>query len=271
MSTNLDYRSPSRKFKSRASYFSIFLLLIAALCIYLDFNFLLFFTDFHYLTTLMGEMTPPNFSILLSKDQIILSIFQTISMAFLGTLIGGSIAIFLAFFAARNTTNNAVIRTLVRTILSVERVIPSLVIILVFLIAVGLGPFAGMLSLAVGTVGMFGKLFADSIEHIESDPIEAIYAVGASKIQAIRYGIIPQVMPSFIANLFYALDINLRAAIGLGIFGGGGIGFEIHMAMQMLRYKDALALIFFTIVLICAFEKLSDYLRSKVMEEGSLK
>lgn len=271
MNLALDYQLPSRKFKLRASYFSIFLVVIAGLCIYLDFNFLLFFTDFHYLATLVGEMTPPNFPILISKDQILLSIFQTISMAFLGTLIGGSIAIFLAFFAASNTNSNNFIRTLVRAILSVERVIPSLVIILVFLIAVGLGPFAGMLSLAVGTVGMFGKLFADSIENVESDPIEAIYAVGANKIQAIRYGILPQVMPSFIANLFYALDINLRAAIGLGIFGGGGIGFEIHMAMQMLRYKDALALILFTVILICAFEKISDYLRKRVMENGSLK
>ena len=93
----------------------------------------------------------------------------------------------------------------------------------------------------------------------------------ASKLQVIKYCIIPQVLPSFTANLFYAFDVNLRSAIGLGIFGGGGIGFEIHMAMKMLRYKDALALILFTIILISIFEKFSDYLRAQILNEQTLK
>lgn len=262
---------PSRRFKLKATYFTIFLFLIAGLCIYLDFNFLLLFTDFHYLVALFREMVPPNFSLLFERSQIFGSILQTVSMAFLGTLLGGSAAMLLAFFAAHNTSPNFAVRTAMRTLLTIERVIPGLVVILIFLIAVGLGPFAGMLSLAVGTVGMFGKLFADAIEQVDTEPVEAISAVGARRLQVIRFGIVPQVLPSFIANLFYAFDINLRAAIGLGIFGGGGIGYEIHMAMQMLRYKDALALIFFTIVLISLFEKISDYLRSKVIGQEILK
>jgi phosphonate transport system permease protein len=240
------------------------------LSVYFRFEPLLLITDFHYMVDLLAEMTPPNFEVLWTRQKIFSSVLQTLSMAFLGTIIGGGVAMGLAFFAARNTSPHPTVRFIIRTLLSVERVIPNLVIILVFLIAVGLGPFAGMLSIAVGTTGMFGKLFADAIEGADGDPVEAVYAVGANKLQVIRFSIVPQVLPSFIANLFYAFDVNLRAAIGLGVFGGAGIGFEIHMAMKLMRYRDALALIFFTIILICLFEKASDYLRKKAMGGGVL-
>jgi phosphonate transport system permease protein len=163
------------------------------------------------------------------------------------------------------------VRVIVRLVLSLQRVIPGLVIILIFVIAVGLGAFAGMLALVFGTIGTFGQLFTEIIENTENAPAEAIYSVGASRIQVIRYAILPQVFPSFIANFLYSFDINMRAAIGLGIFGGGGIGFELFLAMRLLHYRDALALIFFTIVLIILVEKLSDYMRKKILGDGRLK
>ena len=265
------YLMPSKKFKRKATFYSVLACVILTTCIYLEFNPILFFTDFHYIVSLISEMMPPNFSILWTNKSIWFSILQTISMAFLGTLLGGCFAIFLAFLAASNTTPSQTLRLVIRTLLSIERVIPSLIVVLVFVIAVGLGAFAGMLTLIVGTVGMFGKLFSEAIETVDNSPAEAIYSVGASKLQVIRYAIIPQVLPSFIANFLYALDINIRAAIGLGIFGGGGIGFELHMAMRMLRYQDALPLILFTIVLVIAVEKLSDFLRRRILGEGRLK
>jgi phosphonate transport system permease protein len=212
---------PSLKFRKKATWFSLAMLVVAMISVYLEFDPLLFFTDFHYMVELLGDMLPPNFSVLWNNDTMLYSVVQTLAMAFLGTLTGGTMAIFFAFLAASNTTPSPFLRGLVRGFLSIERVIPSLVIILVFVISVGLGPFAGMLTLAVGSVGTFGKLFADAIENAEHAPAEAIHAVGATKAQVILYGIIPQVLPSFIANFLYAFDINLRAAIGLGIFGGG--------------------------------------------------
>ena len=262
---------PSKKFKNKVTYLGILILVVIGFSVYLEFDFLLLFTDFHYLVALAEEMTPPNIGILFSKSEIFLSIFQTISMAFLGTLIGGTTAIILAFLAAENTTPHPTLGKAIKFLLAVERVIPGLVIILIFLIIVGLGPFAGMLSLAIGSVGMFGKLFADAIENTENPPVEALNSVGAHQLQSIRFAVLPQVLPSFIGNLFYAFDINLRAAIGLGVFGGGGIGYEIHMAMQMLRYQDALAMILFTIILISLFEKISDRLRRKIIGAETLK
>lgn len=262
---------PSKKFKKKITYLTVIVLIVIAFSTYLEFDFLLLFTDFHYLVALAEEMTPPKFDILFSKSEILLSIFQTISMAFLGTLIGGTAAVILSFLAAENTTPHPYIGKSIKALLAIERVIPGLVIILIFLIIVGLGPFAGMLSLAIGSVGMFGKLFADAIERAELAPVEALNSVGSHRLQVIRFAVLPQVIPSFIGNLFYAFDINLRAAIGLGVFGGGGIGYEIHMAMQMLRYQDALAMIIFTIILISLFEKISDALRKKIIGAETLR
>jgi len=272
MNVSLDKQYlPSERYKRHAAYLAVLAVVIIGLCSYFRFEPLLFISDFHYMADLVVEMTPPNFEVLWRKEKIFASILQTLSMAFLGTLAGGAVAMGLAFLAARNTTPHPAVGAVVRTLLAIERVIPSLVILLLFLIAVGLGPFAGMLSLAVGTIGMFGKLFANAIEGAEKEPIDAVHSVGASKLQVIRYAVIPQVLPSFIANLFYAFDINLRAAIGLGVFGGAGVGYEISMAMRLVRYRDALALICFTILLVFAVEKLSDWLRSRALGQDLLK
>jgi phosphonate transport system permease protein len=135
-------------------------------------------------------------------------------------------------------------------LLAAERSLPSFVVLLVLLIAVGIGPFAGMLSFSIGSIGMFGKLFADAIEQADKGIFESIQSVGGTKLQLIRYAILPEVVPSFIANLFYAFDVNLRAAIPLGVFGGGGIGFEFDFVDRLPRYKDMLAYGLIIIVLI---------------------
>ncbi len=177
----------------------------------------------------------------------------------------------LAFFSAANTMPLLAVRLLVRAILSFLRVIPSLFIILIFVAAVGLGPFAGMLTLVFSTIGTFGQLFTEIIENTQHEPADAIYATGATRWQVIRYVILPQTLPSFTANFFYAYDINIRSAIGLGIFGGGGIGFQSFQAMRLLHYRDALALICLTVLLIVLTEKMSDALRGQLLGDGAFK
>jgi phosphonate transport system permease protein len=122
-----------------------------------------------------------------------------------------------------------------------------------------------MIALAVGSIGLFGKLFADAIEQVDPGPCESVASVGATRLQVIRYAIIPQVLPSVVANGFYAFDVNLRAAIALGVYGGGGIGFELQLAMKVLRYPDVLALILFIIVLITGMERVSDFVRRRIL------
>ncbi len=259
---------PSQKYKRKVTAFSLVIIVVSTACIYMDFNPLGFFTEFHFVRDLLGEMMPPNFNVLWSSSSVGFSFLQTMSMAFLGTLYGGVIAITIAFLAANNTMPARVVRMIARAALSLLRVIPALVVILIFVIAVGLGSFAGVLTLVVITVGTFGKLFTEIIENTENPPSEAIYSAGASRVQVIRYSVIPQILPSFVANLLYAFDVNVRAAIGLGIFGGGGIGFQLYLSLRVLHYQDAMAYICFIILLVISVEKLSDYLRRKILNDG---
>jgi phosphonate transport system permease protein len=258
-------------YRQRATLSGILAFGIAGACIYMGFDPSMLFTEFHYVIDLVGSMAPPNIALLWKDKTIGMAVLETLSMAFLSTVIGGVLAIALAFLAAENTMPLRGVRVIVRFFLSLVRVIPSLFVILVFVVAVGLGPFAGMLTLLVSTVGTFGQLFTEIIENTEKAPAEAVYAAGAYRRQVIRYVIFPQALPSFIANLFYAYDVNIRAAIGLGIFGGGGIGFQLFLAMRLLRYKDALALICLTVLLIVLTEKCSDALRKRLLSAGALK
>jgi len=262
--------SPAR-YKQRAMMFSAIAIVLVAACIFMGFDPSMLFTEFHYVIDLLREMTPPHFHPLWQDKHLGMAILETLSMAFMGTLIGGGIALLLAFFAAANTMPLRAVRLLVRAILSFQRVIPSLFIILIFVAAVGLGPFAGMLTLVFTTIGTFGQLFTEIIENTQQEPADAIYATGATRWQVIRYVVLPQTLPSFTANFFYAYDINIRSAIGLGIFGGGGIGFQLFQAMRLLHYRDALALICLTILLIVLTEKISDALRAQLLGAGALK
>jgi phosphonate transport system permease protein len=268
--SSINVLSPAA-YRNRATTLAVITLAVAGACLYMGFDPSMLFTEFHYVVDLFSSMSPPEFRVIWADETIFQSILETLSMAFLGTLIGGGIAVGLAFLAADNTMPSHVVRLIVRFFLSVARSIPPLFIILVFVASVGLGPFAGMLALILYTFGTFGQLFAEIIENVDPAPGDAIYSVGASRGQVIRYVVLPQVLPSFTANLFYAFDINIRVAISLGIFGGGGIGFQLFQAMRLLHYHDALALILLTMVLIISSEKLSDLLRSRLLSRGKLK
>lgn len=258
-------------YRRRALVFSLIAVSVVLACLYMGFNPAMLFTEFHYVTDLLHSMTPPNMSLLWKDRTIGMAVLETLSMAFLGTLVGGGFAVVLAFLSADNTMPSRVVRIVLRLVTSVLRVIPYLFVILVFVVAVGLGPFAGMLTLVISTAGTFGQLFREIVENSDPAPANAVFSVGASRWQVIRYVIVPQVLPSFTANFFYAFDINIRLAIGLGIFGGGGVGFQLFLAMRVLRYRDALALILVTVVLIIVSEKFSDALRSRLLSRGALK
>ena len=269
MTDNIIY--PSKKYKQRATIFSVSAIIITLLCVYMNFNPFVFFTEFHFLADLIREMFPPNYHVVSDNTSIIHTILITLSTAFLATFYGGVIAVMLAFLAARNVMPYRIIRVLVSVFMSLTRAIPNLVVVLIFVVAVGPGAFAGTLTLAISTIGTFGKLFREIIENSENPPGEAIYSVGASRVQVIKYSILPQVLPSLIASALYAFDTNLRTAVSLGIFGGGGIGFEFQMAKSVLHFKDVTALVSIIIVLVFLGEKLSDYLRRKILGEGKLK
>ena len=259
---------PSRKFHRIVVMALVTVSALVAFVFYLGVDFSNISGDSRSILQLARDMFPPNIQLLWQKGGLLKSLLETLSMAFLGTVFGSCTALVLAFFAATNTSPSPALRTLVRALLAAERSLPNFVVLLVLLIAVGIGPFAGMLALSIGSVGMFGKLFADAIEQSNKEIFESIQSVGSTRLQLIRYAIIPEVAPSFIGNLFYAFDVNLRAAIPLGVFGGGGIGFQFNFADRLLHYKDMLAYTLVIVVMITVMERASDWLRGRLLTQS---
>jgi len=209
-------------------------------------------------------MIPPNWDVLWGKE-VFWSVFETLSMTFAGTFFGAIASFILGIFAAANLSSSSLLREVSRGIMAMERAIPTLIVILLLIVVLGLGPFAGMTAIAIGSVGMLGKLFAEAFEAVDPKPLESLESAGATKLQLIRYAVLPQAAPSLIANTLYRFDINLRTALFLGVVGGGGIGLNLQMAMSLFRYADALAITVLILVLIQGAEKISDYLRRKII------
>jgi phosphonate transport system permease protein len=261
---------PSRKLRLTILYLLSSVGVLCLLFTFLGMSPSSFVVDFSFVADLARQMFPPHLSLLWTKWSILASLIDTLSMAFLGTILGGALALLLAFFAATNTTPHPLVRLFVRTLLVANRSVPPLIVILVLLIAVGIGPFAGMLALVFGSVGMYGKFFADTIEQADKGILESVQSLGSTRLQTIRFAVLPQVMPSFVANLFYAFDYNLRAAIPLGIFGGGGIGFELAFANGLLHYRDVLAYTILIVVMINGMERISDWVRRGILTQPQL-
>jgi phosphonate transport system permease protein len=193
-------------------------------------------------------------------------IFETIAMALIATSLAILIAVPISFLAARNLmTGNpftSVIYVIVRTILNIVRSIESLIIAIVFVVIVGLGPFAGVLAIAVHSVAALAKLYSEVIEGIDPGPIEAIRATGASWVQVVRYGVIPQIVPPFIAFTIYRWDINVRSSTIIGFVGGGGIGFYL---IQWIQINDLRA-VSMAFIVIAVVVVILDYISAHVRE-----
>ena len=172
---------------------------------------------------------------------VVQGIYETLALAFLSTIVGALIAIPFGFLAARNLMTGNPVTTAIflvtRTILNIVRSIESLIIAIIFVIIVGLGPFPGMIAITIHTVAALGKLYSEVIEGIDSGPIDAVKATGASWPQVVRYAVIPQVVPTFTALTIYRWDINIRSSTIIGFVGGGGSGVFLWQWIVLQDYR----------------------------------
>lgn len=160
--------------------------------------------------------------------------WESISIAWMGTLIAVLFAVPLSFVAAENLVGRPV-AWMVRQVLNLLRAVPEIIIALAFIPVFGLTPMAGVLAIGVGSIGTLGKLFYEIIEGVETGPIEAVDAVGASRPQRLRWGVLPQVTPELTSFALYRFEVNIRASAVLGLIGAGGIGTDLA---QAIRFKD---------------------------------
>jgi len=190
------------------------------------------------------------------------SILETIQMAFIGTVVGVAIALPLSMLAARNL-NSKFVYAPIRAILAATRTFPSILWAILFVIMVGLGPFAGILAIIMYTVGFIAKLQYESIEAVDSDPVEAVSSIGVSKWQLIRHVIIPESAPHLLSQILYMFDYNVRQTTILGLVGAGGIGFYIINYIKFFEYGKAAVFMLVVLIVVLIIDWISVKIRDK--------
>ncbi len=200
-------------------------------------------------------------------DNVVRELIITTMQAFMATTLGGILAVPFSFLAAKNLTGkskfSAWIFYLTRSVFNILRSIEALLYVAIFVFWVGIGPFAGMLALAVTSFALMGKLFSEAIENIDPGPIEAVTASGANKLQSIMYAIVPQIVPPFLSYLIYQWDINIRMATIIGFAGGGGIGLMLSTFFGSLQYHKAGTVIAAIVLIVAAMDFTSAKIREK--------
>lgn len=215
-----------------------------------------------HMADFLSRMWPPDFTIL---ERVLTDTLLTIQLAWIATVVSAIISLPIGFLAAANMFESKSLRAGVIFILNADRAIDSLILALFFVSAVGLGPFPGTLALAIHSVGMLAKLFADAIEAVDRGPIEALESAGAGKLATIRWAVWPQVAPHFISFFLFRFELNIRVAVVLGLVGAGGIGFLLTQYMRLFQYQKVATVILVILVLVMTVDYFSSKLRRSVL------
>jgi phosphonate transport system permease protein len=192
------------------------------------------------------------------------AVVETIDIALLGTAVALIFSLPLAICAASNVTPSRTLYLAARGAIAVSRAVPDLVWALLFVTAVGLGPFPGVLALSVHSVGMLGRLFAENIEDIDMGPVDALSITGANRAQIVTHAILPGLWPSLIGVSLFRLDENVRSSLVLGFVGAGGIGFLILTSMNLFQYRQVATLLIVTYLLVISVERVSAFIRARI-------
>ncbi|PFG41656.1 phosphonate transport system permease protein [Isoptericola jiangsuensis] len=208
----------------------------------------------------LARLFPPSWDEL---DVIVDQLVETLQMAVVGTVLGAGLSLVVAFGAASNVAPRWVYYPC-RWTMNVIRSLPDLVFALMFVSAVGLGPFAGILAMTIGSIGSIGKVFAEAMEAVDDGPVVAMQAVGASPRQVVQYGILPQAGPLLVSYTLLLFEGNVRGATILGMVGAGGIGLELTTAMKMYDYGHLSAIVICIVVLVTVIDQLSAVIRRKI-------
>ena len=226
-----------------------------------ELNFFILFKYSGNMVNYSRSYFPPDFS---DWRFYLEEILITISMGIWGTLLAAIAAVPLSILASKNVCPVSIVQP-VRRILDAMRAINEIVFALIFVVAVGLGPFAGVLALFIHTAGTLGKLFSEAVEAIDPGPVEGIRATGANRIQEIIYGIFPQVMPLWTSYILYRFEANVRSASVLGIVGAGGIGVSLYQSFQGFQYQKVCAILIILVAATSMIDLLSSKLRNGLL------
>ena len=210
-----------------------------------------------FMASFLARMVPPSVGVVPSLLEPTL---ETLQMAIMGTALAIVLAVPLGLLAARNVSPHPALYWGARAVLNTFRGINEFVFALIFVAAVGLGPFPGVLALAVHTAGMLGKFYGEAIEAVNVAPIEGVQATGAGRLQTIRFAILPQIMPAVVAFNLYRFEVAVRSATVLGLVGAGGLGFALMANMRLFKYQEVATIL----LLILALVVMTDFVSTRV-------
>ncbi|MDQ0471209.1 phosphonate ABC transporter, permease protein PhnE [Labrys wisconsinensis] len=191
---------------------------------------------------------------------------ETLLISYLGTLFGGLVGFSLCFLASANLVSNRWLRLGTKRLLEFCRTVPSVVFALLFVIAFGLGPMAGVLALTIHTAGALGKLFAEVVENIDMKPVEGLSSTGAGWVQTVRFAVLPQVLANFTSYSLLRFEINVREAGVMGFVGAGGIGQEFLVAIRNFYYTDVSAILLMIVATVITIDLLTEQLRHRLTD-----
>jgi len=214
-----------------------------------------------WIADFLRRMLPPDLRVL---PAALLGALKTVEIALLGTAVAAVLALPLGFVSARNVAAPAIFHP-ARLALNFFRSVDTLVYALVFVAAVGLGPFPGVLAVVAYTTTSLAKLYSEAVEGIDPGPVDAITAAGATPLQILRFGVLPQVLPLFLSYVLYRLETNIRAATVLGFVGAGGIGFYLQTYLRMIDYPAASTVLLVTVAMVMLIDAISSRLRDRLV------
>ncbi|MBQ0072338.1 MAG: phosphonate ABC transporter, permease protein PhnE [Spirochaetales bacterium] len=215
-------------------------------------------------SALLGLVTPSTDLIFdLSSSGLLYMVVETFAIGFLGTIIGAILSIPLAFLCSHRTAPRWV-NVIFITLVTVVRSFPTIMIAIMFVKTVGSGPFAGVLTMSIGSTGMITKMTMEAIEDLDNGVVEALDASGCNAFTKIRLGILPQLSAAMLSNILYRLDINVKNASILGLVGAGGIGATLIMAIEYRKWNDVGALLWGIVILVLLIELVSTKIRKSI-------
>ena len=189
---------------------------------------------------------------------------ETILISYVGTLFGAILGFSLNFFAAENTSPAPWLRFVIRRVLEFARTVPGIVFALIFVIAFGLGPMAGVLAIAIHSTGALGKLFSEIVENADMKPVEGVRSTGASWVSCMRFAVLPQVAAGYASYALLRFEINVREASVMGFVGAGGIGQELVVAVRKFYYSDVSAILLLIVLTVFVIDIGTGWMRGRL-------
>ena len=212
---------------------------------------------------IVKQMWPPAFKTVIDRGAIG-KIFESLYVAWIGTMIGATLSFPLSFFGASNVAP-AALRVPIRMLFNAIRAVPELIVAMLLLSVTGLGPWAGALAIGLHSVGTLGKLSTEVIETSDEGPLEAISAAGGTFVEKMRWGMVPQVLPTVIGYWLFRFEINVRASAVLGLIGAGGIGGELSSQLQFRNFPEVGAVLLMVIAMVLMIDTISGFARRRII------